>query len=157
MIPRSCGCSWVSCESTFLPQARQIKKRRARYTAILSGNAHALFFNLSWIRLCKIHALRPYEQTANILSFRRFIGVTDIASVRFSLPAQLLEPTPNLEYWNYLDQPNTFVAIGDSDDALDRMLEVLRFWFTKDLKYVKGKPCKPYNSTLGEFFRVRGH
>ena len=22
-------------------------------------------------------------------------------------------------------------------------------------KYVKGKPCKPYNSTLGEFFRVR--
>ena len=26
----------------------------------------------------------------------RFIGVTDIASVRFSLPAQLLEPTPNL-------------------------------------------------------------
>ena len=49
------------------------------------------------------------------------------------------------------------------------MLEVLRFWFTKDLvglspllirtmliekKYVKGKPCKPYNSVLGEFFRV---
>lgn len=84
---------------------------------------------------------------------RKFIGVADIASVRFSLPAQLLEPTPNLEYWNYLDQPNTFIAIGQSDDALERMLEVLRFWFTKDLKYVKGKPCKPYNSTLGEFFR----
>ncbi|KAK5001972.1 hypothetical protein LTR39_006803, partial [Cryomyces antarcticus] len=33
------------------------------------------------------------------------------------------------------------------------MLGVLRFWFTKDLKYVKGKPCKPYNSALGEFFR----
>lgn len=33
------------------------------------------------------------------------------------------------------------------------MLEILRFWFTKDLKYVKGKPCKPYNSCLGEFFR----
>ncbi|CAF9923940.1 MAG: hypothetical protein ALECFALPRED_002572 [Alectoria fallacina] len=84
---------------------------------------------------------------------RKFIGVSDIASVRFSLPAQLLEPTPNLEYWNYLDRPETFVAIGDSDDGLGRMLEVLRFWFTKDLKYVKGKPCKPYNSTLGEFFR----
>jgi hypothetical protein len=84
---------------------------------------------------------------------RKFIGVADIASVRFSLPAQLLEPTPNLEYWNYLDQPNTFVAIGDSNDEFERMLEVLRFWFTKDLKYVKGKPCKPYNSTLGEFFR----
>ena len=47
-----------------------------------------------------------------------------------------------------------FVAIGDSEEPLDRMLEVLRFWFTKDLKYVKGKPCKPYNSVLGEFFRV---
>ncbi len=85
----------------------------------------------------------------------RFIGVADIAAVRFSLPAQLLEPTPNLEYWNYLDQPNTFTAIGGSDDPFDRMLEVLRFWFTKDLKYVKGKPVKPYNSALGEFFRVR--
>lgn len=63
----------------------------------------------------------------------RFVGVSDIASVRFSLPAQLLEPTPNLgtpaapfpslmlcpghcqlmwlaEYWNYLDRPETFIA-----------------------------------------------
>ncbi|KAI4125842.1 MAG: hypothetical protein LQ338_004047 [Usnochroma carphineum] len=84
---------------------------------------------------------------------RKFIGVADIASVRFSLPAQLLEPTPNLEYWNYLDRPETFISIGDSNDTLGRMLAVLRFWFTKDLKYVKGKPCKPYNSALGEFFR----
>ncbi|CAP86149.1 Pc20g08200, partial [Penicillium rubens Wisconsin 54-1255] len=85
-----------------------------------------------------------------------FVGVADIASVRFSLPAQLLEPRPNLEYWHYLDRPETFArsySIGKSDDELGRMLEVLRFWFTKDLKYVKGKPCKPYNSTLGEFFR----
>lgn len=84
----------------------------------------------------------------------RFIGVADLAAVRFSLPSQLLEPTPNLEYWNYLDSPNAFIAIGTSDDPVDRMLEVLRFWFTKDLKYAKGKPCKPYNSCLGEFFRV---
>ncbi|KAK7732010.1 hypothetical protein SLS57_000988 [Botryosphaeria dothidea] len=84
---------------------------------------------------------------------KRFVGVSDIAAVRFSLPAQLLEPTPNLEYWNYLDRPETFIAIGDSEDALGRMLGTLRFWFTKDLKYVKGKPCKPYNSALGEFFR----
>ncbi|CDM32372.1 hypothetical protein DTO013E5_3441 [Penicillium roqueforti] len=84
---------------------------------------------------------------------RKFVGVADIASVRFSLPAQLLEPRPNLEYWHYLDRPETFASIGKSDDELGRMLEVLRFWFTKDLKYVKGKPCKPYNSTLGEFFR----
>lgn len=80
--------------------------------------------------------------------------MADIASVRFSLPSQLLEPRPNLEYWTYLDRPETFAAIGDSDEPVERMLEVLRFWFTKDLKYVKGKPCKPYNSTLGEFFRV---
>jgi len=79
--------------------------------------------------------------------------VADLAAVRFSLPSQLLEPTPNLEYWNYLDAPNTFIAIGTADDPLDRMLEVLRFWFTKDLKYAKGRPCKPYNSCLGEFFR----
>ncbi|KAI0154679.1 oxysterol-binding family protein [Xylariaceae sp. FL1272] len=84
---------------------------------------------------------------------RKFMGVSDLAAVRFSLPSQLLEPTPNLEYWNYLDNPSAFAAIGTSDEPLDRMLEVLRFWFTKDLKYVKGKPCKPYNSCLGEFFR----
>ncbi|KAK4131472.1 hypothetical protein BT67DRAFT_388096 [Trichocladium antarcticum] len=84
---------------------------------------------------------------------RKFIGVADLASVRFSLPSQLLEPTPNLEYWNYLDSPNAFVAIGTADDPVDRMLEVLRFWFTANLKYAKGKPCKPYNSCLGEFFR----
>ncbi|CAZ82680.1 unnamed protein product [Tuber melanosporum] len=85
---------------------------------------------------------------------RRFVGVADIASVRFSLPSQLLEPVPNLEYWNYLDRPETFASIGESDDELERFLGVLRFWFTKDLKFVKGKPCKPYNSTLGEFFRA---
>ncbi|KAM0667411.1 hypothetical protein ACQRIT_003551 [Beauveria bassiana] len=84
---------------------------------------------------------------------RKFIGVSDLATVRFSLPSQLLEPTPNLEYWTYLDAPNAFVAIGTSDEPLDRMLEVVRFWLTKDLKYAKGKPCKPYNSCLGEFFR----
>lgn len=99
------------------------------------------------------------DDTSKLRTFlsilKRFIGVTDIAAVRFSLPAQLLEPIPNLEYWHYLDRPETFVAIGDSEDPLGRMLGCLRFWFTKDLKYVKGKPCKPYNSTLGEFFRCQ--
>ncbi|KAH0014856.1 hypothetical protein KCU71_g13276, partial [Aureobasidium melanogenum] len=79
---------------------------------------------------------------------KKFIGVSDIAAVRFSLPAQLMEPIPNLEYWHYLDRPDIFASIGDSDDELGRLLACLRFWFTKDLKYVKGKPCKPYNSTL---------
>ena len=85
---------------------------------------------------------------------KKFLGVADLAAVRFSLPAQLMEPIPNLEYWHYLDRPETFVSIGQSNDDVGRMLEVLRFWFTKDLKFIKGKPCKPYNSTLGEFFRV---
>ncbi|KAI9820835.1 MAG: hypothetical protein M1832_003468 [Thelocarpon impressellum] len=101
---------------------------------------------------------KPADDSSKLKTFlsilRRFIGVADMASVRFSLPAQLLEPIPNLEYWNYLDRPETFIGIGDPDDALGRMLATLRFWFTKDLKYVKGKPCKPYNSALGEFFRV---
>ncbi|KAI2476092.1 oxysterol binding protein [Pyrenophora tritici-repentis] len=96
--------------------------------------------------------------------------VFDLAAVRFSLPAQtpraetefgvLALPRPT----GHLHQVRTAQAtlpglhtdsrsIGDSDDDLGRMLGTLRFWFTKDLKYVKGKPCKPYNSTLGEFFR----
>lgn len=100
---------------------------------------------------------KPESDSSKLKTFlgilRKFVGVSDIANVRFSLPAQLLEPIPNLEYWHYLDRPETFVSIGESDDEIERMLEVLRFWFTKDLKYVKGKPCKPYNSALGEFFR----
>ncbi|KAH9862134.1 hypothetical protein IAQ61_010337 [Plenodomus lingam] len=102
-------------------------------------------------------AEKPPDDSSKFKTFlgilRRFIGVSDLAAVRFSLPAQLLEPRPNLEYWHYLDRPDTFISIGDSDEDLGRMLGCLRFWFTKDLKYVKGKPCKPYNSTLGEFFR----
>jgi hypothetical protein len=81
----------------------------------------------------------------------KFIGVADIASIRFSQPAQLLEPTPSLECWNYLDGCEMFITIGDSDEPLERMLKVLRFWFTKDVRYVKGRPCKPYKSALGEF------
>ncbi|KAJ4412702.1 hypothetical protein N0V91_000464 [Didymella pomorum] len=102
-------------------------------------------------------AEKPPDESSKFKTFlgilRKFIGVSDLAAVRFSLPAQLLEPRPNLEYWHYLDRPDTFISIGDSDDELGRLLGCLRFWFTKDLKYVKGKPCKPYNSTLGEFFR----
>ena len=37
------------------------------------------------------------------------------------------------EYWNYLDRPETFISIGDSDEPLGRMLGTLRFWFSKDL------------------------
>ncbi|KII91317.1 hypothetical protein PLICRDRAFT_104797 [Plicaturopsis crispa FD-325 SS-3] len=84
---------------------------------------------------------------------KKCLGVKDIAAMRLSLPASLLEPIPNLEYWHYLDRPDLFAAINDSEDPLERMLAVLRFTFTKDLKFVHGKVCKPYNSVLGETFR----
>ncbi|KAJ6469431.1 hypothetical protein C8R45DRAFT_908853 [Mycena sanguinolenta] len=81
------------------------------------------------------------------------LGVKDIAAMRISLPASLLEPMPNLEYWQYLDRPDMFAAINDSEDPFERMLALIRFTFTKDLKFVHGKVCKPYNSVLGEHFR----
>ncbi|KAH7882303.1 hypothetical protein F5I97DRAFT_343960 [Phlebopus sp. FC_14] len=84
---------------------------------------------------------------------KKSLGVKDIAAMRLSLPASLLEPLPNLEYWHYLDRPDLFAAINDSDNAFERMLAVIRFTFTKDLKFVHGKVCKPYNSVLGEHFR----
>ncbi|KAI0341339.1 hypothetical protein BDW22DRAFT_1396871 [Trametopsis cervina] len=85
---------------------------------------------------------------------KKCLGVKDIASMRLSLPASLLEPIPNLEYWHYLDRPDLFAAINDSADPLERMLAVLRFSFAKDLKWIHGKVCKPYNSVLGEHFRA---
>ncbi|EIW74369.1 hypothetical protein CONPUDRAFT_133042 [Coniophora puteana RWD-64-598 SS2] len=85
---------------------------------------------------------------------KKSLGVKDIAAMRLSLPASLLEPIPNLEYWHYLDRPDLFAAINDSNDAFERMLAVVRFTFTKDLKFVHGKVCKPYNSVLGEHFRA---
>lgn len=84
---------------------------------------------------------------------KKSLGVKDIAAMRLSLPASLLEPIPNLEYWHYLDRPDLFAAINDSDDPFERMVAVLRFIFTKDLKFIHGKVCKPYNSVLGEHFR----
>lgn len=86
---------------------------------------------------------------------KKCLGVKDIAAMRLSLPASLLEPLPNLEYWHYLDRPDLFAAINDSNDPFERILAVVRFIFTKDLKFVHGKVCKPYNSVLGEHFR--GH
>ena len=79
---------------------------------------------------------------------------------RLSLPASLLEPIPNLEYWHYLDRPDLFVSyvslslpplccvpltmiggdmyyrINDHEDPLERMLAVLRFAFSKDIRHI---------------------
>jgi len=43
--------------------------------------------------------------------------------------------------------------MADPDEPLDRMVNVLRWWFSKELKYVSGKLIKPYNSILGETFK----
>ncbi|GJJ10614.1 hypothetical protein Clacol_004841 [Clathrus columnatus] len=85
---------------------------------------------------------------------KKCLGVKDIAAMRISLPASLLEPLPNLEYWTYLDRPDLFAAINDVEDPFLRMLAVIRFTFSKDLKFIRGKICKPYNSVLGEHFRA---
>ncbi|KAI9462810.1 hypothetical protein BJY52DRAFT_111568 [Lactarius psammicola] len=85
---------------------------------------------------------------------KRSFGVKDLAAMRLSLPASLLEPIPNLEYWHYLDRPDLFATINDHEDPLERMLAVLRFTFSKDIRHLRGKPCKPYNSVLGENFRM---
>jgi len=41
---------------------------------------------------------------------KKCLGVKDLASMRLSLPASLLEPIPNLEYWHYLDRPDLMAA-----------------------------------------------
>ena len=103
---------------------------------------------------------------------KKAINVKDLASIRLSLPATLMEPIGNLEYWQYADRPDVFAAINEPDDELDRMLAVLRWTcpsshscilhakcsflataVTKDLKFVKHKIAKPFNSVLGEHFR----
>jgi hypothetical protein len=35
-----------------------------------------------------------------------------------------------------MDRPDYFVTIPDSDDALDRMLNVIKWWFSKDTKWM---------------------
>lgn len=60
---------------------------------------------------------------------------------------------PNLEYWTYFDRADLFATIPDFDQPLDRMLAVLRFTLSKDLKVIRNGVCKPYNSVLGEHFR----
>lgn len=84
---------------------------------------------------------------------KKLIGVSDVANLRLSLPASLLEPIPNLEYWQYGDRADFFAAMGESEDPFERMLSVLRFTFSKELKFVRARLGKPYNSALGEHFR----
>ncbi|TIA94376.1 hypothetical protein E3P81_00132 [Wallemia ichthyophaga] len=87
----------------------------------------------------------------NIL--KKCMSVKDIANIRLSLPASLLYPAGNLEYWNYIGRADTLVDINQHDDPLDRMLAAARFCFAKDLRFVRGGVVKPYNSVMGEHFR----
>ncbi|KAM3584545.1 hypothetical protein VKS41_003354 [Umbelopsis sp. WA50703] len=96
---------------------------------------------------------QPNQVMVMLGLLRKLIGVRDIISLRISLPASLLAPVGNLEYWNYMDRPDYFAIISEPDDPLDRMVNVARWWFSKDLKYVTGKLIKPYNSILGETFK----
>ncbi|OMH80364.1 Oxysterol-binding protein-like protein 1 [Zancudomyces culisetae] len=83
---------------------------------------------------------------------RKFIGVKDLLNLRVSLPTQILDPISNLEYWGYVDAPEFFTCIPDSDDPLERMISTVRWWIAKDLKFTKYKILKPFNSVLGEQF-----
>ncbi|KAH9444569.1 hypothetical protein MJO28_013410 [Puccinia striiformis f. sp. tritici] len=92
-----------------------------------------------------------FKQLLSVL--KKAIGVKDMGAMRLSLPAHLITPIGNLEYWCYLDRPDFFAAIDHSDDDFERMLAVLRWTLTKESKFVHGPVCKPYNSVLGEQFR----
>lgn len=80
------------------------------------------------------------------------MNVKDLTSVRLSLPATMLEPLANLEYWQYCDRPDYFAAMPLADTEEERMFAVLRWTFTKDLKFVRSGIKKPFNSILGEHF-----
>ncbi|KAL9936665.1 hypothetical protein V8E36_004733 [Tilletia maclaganii] len=84
---------------------------------------------------------------------KRMLGVSDMAAVRLSLPANLLEPVGNLEYWTYLDRADLLTCLPELQDPLDRILAAVRFSMTKEFRYVRGSVCKPFNSILGEHFR----
>lgn len=61
------------------------------------------------------------------------------------LPSQatMMEPVGNLEHWTYIDRPDYFAAIGEDEDELDRFLSVIRWLFTKELKFAKHPIAKP--------------
>ncbi|KAJ3411698.1 hypothetical protein HDV05_001808 [Chytridiales sp. JEL 0842] len=84
---------------------------------------------------------------------RKLSGVKDIASVRMSLPANLLTPESNLQFWNYNDRPDLFACISEPEDPTERMLRVLRWFLAKDTKWKNNELRKPYNPVLGEYFK----
>lgn len=48
-----------------------------------------------------------------LLEAKKWVHVSLLRTIsirRISLPASLMEPIPNLEYWTYLDRPDLFAA-----------------------------------------------
>ncbi|KAJ9082393.1 hypothetical protein DSO57_1004962 [Entomophthora muscae] len=83
---------------------------------------------------------------------KKLVGVSDIINLRLSLPSQVLDPIPNLEHFNWLDRPDYFAAMGSPADPLGRMINVLKYSFSKEISKAKYRIKKPYNSILGEHF-----
>lgn len=83
---------------------------------------------------------------------KKMIGVGDILNLRISLPSQVLDPIPNLEYFHWLDRPDFFAGLSEPDDPIERFLGVVRYSLTRYVKYLNNKLVKPYNSILGEQF-----
>ena len=63
-----------------------------------------------------------------------------------------MEPRSNLEFWNYNDRPDLFAVIPLSDDPLERMIAVVKWFLSKDTKWKNNQIRKPFNPVLGEFF-----
>ncbi|TPX30141.1 hypothetical protein SmJEL517_g06221 [Synchytrium microbalum] len=80
------------------------------------------------------------------------IGVANVFDIRLSLPSHLIDPVSALEFWQYMDRPDLFACLSDSDDEVFRFLGIIRFWFSKDSKWKNHAIRKPYNPILSEFF-----
>ncbi|KAJ3122638.1 HEAT repeat-containing protein 2 [Physocladia obscura] len=86
---------------------------------------------------------------------RKLTHVKDIGAMRISLPANLMDPRSNLEFWNYNDRPDLFACMADPEEPVERMVHVLRWFLCKDTKWKEKAPeiRKPYNPVLGEIFK----
>ncbi|KAJ3085454.1 hypothetical protein HK102_014153 [Quaeritorhiza haematococci] len=86
---------------------------------------------------------------------RKFANVKDIFHVSFSLPATLCDPVSGLEYYHHMDVPEFFVRIGDPEDPLERMINVVAYYISYQLKFASDRLVKPYNPVIGEQFKAQ--
>jgi len=67
---------------------------------------------------------------------KKVIGVGDILNLRISLPSQVLDPVPNLEYFHWLDRPDYFANLSEPEDPVERFVGVVRYSLTRYVKYL---------------------